>query len=51
MKKKISLSKKLAFRKDTIAMLADAQRPLMADGAKFQFTKTPGCATLIIATC
>ncbi|MGN7824245.1 class I lanthipeptide [Chitinophaga sp. 22536] len=51
MKKKISISKKLAFNKATVAMLIDTQHNIVAGGAKFQLTKAPGCATLIIATC
>ncbi|MGN7824244.1 hypothetical protein HGH92_25730 [Chitinophaga varians] len=49
MKKKISISKKLAFNKATIAVLCDAQRNMIA-GGRAPITNQPNCTTLIV-TC
>lgn len=50
MKKKISISKKLAFSKATIAVLNETQRNMVAGGGSGPITNQPNCTTIII-TC
>ncbi|MBC9932861.1 class I lanthipeptide [Chitinophaga qingshengii] len=50
MKKKIAISKKLAFTKATVAVLSDAERNLIAGGNRGPITNQPNCTTIIV-TC
>lgn len=50
MKKKIVISKKLAFTKATIAVLSDAERNRIAGGGRGPITNQPNCTTIIV-TC